>query len=246
MWAGYGGERVGCGVTGAVGGVASVSGTTLIEIFLSTNKARQTLCNFKYFLTLSPGQMWCLWRLSASKQKFVCPPTPTPSSSSFPPSLAQTTLGSKTKLLLQKCQKWHKWKMGNGNGNLFSSRPKLSSALAPAALPCLPHAQQPPPPPVLPTFLLACLLCPLWGQKGKCCQLRNGQLSQCFHCWQIDDKLPSCECRSVCVCRLHWPARTSSVTRSSQSSPYKIFFYCYCLFIVILFCCSTWYCCKTE
>lgn len=55
-----GGGGVGCGVTGAVGGVASVSGTTLIEIFLSTNKARQTLCNFKYFLTLSPGQMWCL------------------------------------------------------------------------------------------------------------------------------------------------------------------------------------------
>lgn len=55
-----GGGEVGCGVTGAVGGVASVSGTTLIEIFLSTNKARQTLCNFKYFLTLSPGQMWCL------------------------------------------------------------------------------------------------------------------------------------------------------------------------------------------
>lgn len=86
MWGGYGrGGGVLCGVTGAVGGVASVSGTTLIEIFLSTNKARQTLCNFKYFLTLSPGQMWCLWRLSASKQKFVCPSTPIPSFSSYPP-----------------------------------------------------------------------------------------------------------------------------------------------------------------
>lgn len=74
---------MGCGVTGAVGGVASVSGTTLIEIFLSTNKARQTLCNFKYFLTLSRRGRCGACDASAPQSKSLCA-TPSLSSPSSP------------------------------------------------------------------------------------------------------------------------------------------------------------------
>lgn len=132
-----------------------------------------------------------------------------------PPTPAQTTLGSKTKLLLQKCQKWHKWKMGNGNGNLFSSRPKLSSALAPAALPCLPHAQLPPPRSFPPFFSLACFaLC-----EGKRANAASCEMVNCHSVSIADRLMTNClrVCVDLCVCVAYTGQREQVLSRDRRN-----------------------------
>lgn len=192
-----------------------------------------------------PGQMWmwlCLWRLSASKSLSALPTSATPSHKQLWAQRqscccrnGRNGTNGKWEMVMEIC-------LALGQSSLPLSLLLLPLAMSSTlsavhfASPLLHH--------------LSCLLAlPSVRAKGQLLPAAKWSTVTVTDWWQTAFMYVSLGV-CVCVCRLHWPARTSSVTRSSQSSPprrsYTIIFYCYCLFIVILFCCSTWYCCKTE